>query len=50
VRDHLWDLFDQISVWTTQFLFGQVGPISGLSQSLARIFFFLILTDNLKGS
>jgi hypothetical protein len=37
VRGHLWDPLDSISSWVAQFLFDQVGLISGLSQSHAQI-------------
>jgi hypothetical protein len=33
VRYYLWNPPDRISGWVIQFLFGQVGLISGLSQS-----------------
>jgi hypothetical protein len=44
VWKHLWDPLDQISSWTAQFLFGQMGSISALSQSPAQI----LLNSNKK--
>jgi hypothetical protein len=35
VRYRLWDPLDRINGWAAQFLFGQVGSISGLSQLTA---------------
>jgi hypothetical protein len=37
VRDHLWNSPDQIKIKLLNHLSGQVGPISSLSQSPARI-------------
>jgi hypothetical protein len=38
VRDHLWDLLEQIKIGLSNHLSGQVGPINSLLQSLTRIF------------
>jgi hypothetical protein len=37
MRYYLGNSLNRISGWTTQFLFGQVGPIKSLSQSHVRI-------------